>query len=73
MRSPPTSASDISDITATAWSGRYKEVEKRLVASIETFLTASEQNLLRGKLWIVEPGRIREHRIDDEEHDADPA
>ena len=43
-----------------------------LVASIETFLTACEQNLLRGKLWIVEPGRIREHRIDDED-DGDPA
>jgi len=44
-----------------------------LVASIETFLTACEQNLLRGKLWIVEPGRIREHRTDDEDDDGDPA
>lgn len=43
-----------------------------LVASIETFLTACEQNLLRGKLWIVEPGRIREHRMEDEDDDSDP-
>lgn len=44
-----------------------------LVASIETFLTACERDLLRGKLWIVEPGRIREHRTDDEDDGDDLA
>lgn len=39
--------------------------------AIETFLTACAQKLIRGKLWIIEPGRIREHRTDDGD-EADP-
>ena len=33
-----------------------------LAAVLESFLVACEQQQLRGKLWIVEPGRIREHQ-----------
>ena len=45
-----------------------KRISRTLLASaIESFLTACEQKLIRGKLWIIEPGRIREHRIDDDE------
>ena len=33
-----------------------------LAAVLESFVFACEQGLLRGKLWIVEPGRIREHQ-----------
>ena len=43
-----------------------------LAAAIDSFLTACAQKLIRGKLWIIEPGRIREHRSDDED-DNDPA
>jgi predicted nuclease of predicted toxin-antitoxin system len=37
-----------------------------LVAVLDSFLTACENQLLRGKLWILEPGRIREHRSSDD-------
>lgn len=33
-----------------------------LAALLESLLVACEQQQLRGKLWIVEPGRIREHQ-----------
>lgn len=36
-----------------------------LAALLESFVDACEQGALRGKLWIVEPGRIRE-RLDTE-------
>jgi len=32
-----------------------------LTLLLESFLAACEKQALRGKLWIVEPGRIREH------------
>lgn len=32
---------------------------------IEAFLLALEQKAIRGKLWIVEPSRIREHEPDE--------
>ena len=31
---------------------------------ISALLAALEQKLIKGKLWIVEPGRIREHQTD---------
>jgi len=37
-----------------------------LAAVLDSFLAACEQNLIRGKLWIIEPGRIREHKTEDE-------
>lgn len=37
-----------------------------LAAMLDSFLFALEQKLIRGKLWIVEPGRIREHKTEDE-------
>lgn len=37
-----------------------------LAAMLDSFLSACERKLLSGKLWIVEPGRIREHKSDDE-------
>lgn len=41
-------------------------VSRRLLASVlESFLEACENQELRGKLWIVEPGRIREHQSPD--------
>lgn len=40
---------------------------RQLLASVlDSFLTACENQLIRGKLWILEPGRIREHRSSDE-------
>ena len=33
-----------------------------LAALLESLLVACEQRQLRGRLWIVEPGRIREHQ-----------
>ncbi|RJP37719.1 MAG: hypothetical protein C4547_05335 [Phycisphaerales bacterium] len=32
-----------------------------LAAVLDSFLAACEDRRLRGKLWIVQPGRIREH------------
>ena len=50
-----------------------KRMSRSLLASvIDAFLTACEQKLIRGKLWIIEPGRIREHRTDNDD-DVDPA
>ena len=37
-----------------------------LAAVLDSFLIACGNQQLRGKLWIVEPGRIREHRSTDE-------
>lgn len=33
-----------------------------LAVVLDSFLTACENQQVRGKLWIVEPGRIREHQ-----------
>jgi predicted nuclease of predicted toxin-antitoxin system len=39
---------------------------RRLLAIVlESFLSACRTQELRGKLWIVEPGRIREHQSAD--------
>ena len=38
-----------------------------LAAVLDAFLDACNKQLIRGKLWIIEPGRIREHRIDESE------
>lgn len=38
-----------------------------LAAALNSFLTACQNRLIRGKLWIIEPGRIREHRLDDDD------
>ncbi len=35
-----------------------------LVSLVEALLTALQQKALEGKLWIVEPGRIREHEVE---------
>lgn len=38
-------------------------VSRRMLAVLlEALLAACEEHQLRGKLWIVEPGRIREHQ-----------
>ena len=38
-------------------------MKSTLLANVlEAFLEACEKQLIRGKLWIIEPGRIREHR-----------
>jgi predicted nuclease of predicted toxin-antitoxin system len=37
-----------------------------LAAVLDSFLVACETKLIRGKLWIIEPGRIREHKSDTE-------
>lgn len=40
-----------------------RRASRQLLASVlDSFLTACENQLIRGKLWILEPGRIREHR-----------
>jgi predicted nuclease of predicted toxin-antitoxin system len=44
---------------------RGRASRRLLAAALESFLSACEGGLLRGKLWIVEPNRIREHRSDD--------
>jgi predicted nuclease of predicted toxin-antitoxin system len=50
-----------------------KRLSRTLLATvIDSFLTACEKKLIRGKLWIIEPGRIREHRTDDDDAN-DPA
>ena len=36
-----------------------------LRALVEAFLEELQKQAIRGKLWIVEPGRIREHEPDD--------
>ena len=33
---------------------------------IDAFLDALDRGVLQGRLWIVEPGRIREHEFDDD-------
>jgi len=38
-----------------------------LASALDSFLTACENQLIRGKLWILEPGRIREHRSADDD------
>ncbi len=44
-----------------------RRASRRLLAAVlDSFLTACENQLIRGKLWILEPGRIREHRSSDE-------
>ena len=44
-----------------------KRASRQLLASVlDAFLEACEKNLIKGKLWIVEPGRIREHRFEDD-------
>ncbi len=45
-----------------------RRASRQLLASVlESFLTARENQLIRGKLWILEPGRIREHRSSDDD------
>ncbi|HLN28849.1 MAG TPA: DUF5615 family PIN-like protein [Gemmataceae bacterium] len=45
-----------------------RRASRQLLASVlESFLTACENQLIRGKLWILEPARIREHRSSDDE------
>jgi len=34
-----------------------------LTMLVESFLVACQRQQLRGNLWIVEPGRIREHQV----------
>lgn len=38
-----------------------------LAMMVDSFLAACEKQLIRGKLWIVEPGRIREHKTEGDE------
>ena len=38
---------------------------------LESFLIAYQGNRLKGKLWIVEPGRIREHQTEEDAPDED--
>ncbi len=42
-------------------------VSRRFLESmLESFLIAYQGNQLKGKLWIVEPGRIREHQTEED-------
>ena len=43
-----------------------KTTPEDLAQTIETFTKGLEQNLLAGKLWIVEKGRIRLYQQNDE-------
>ncbi len=36
-----------------------------LAGLLDSFLEACGRNQIRGKLWIIEPGRIREHKTDE--------
>jgi len=54
---PPESTSGIAIINIPGMASRGL-----LAILVESFLIACEQRQLRGKLWIVEPGRIREHQ-----------
>jgi predicted nuclease of predicted toxin-antitoxin system len=43
-------------------------VSRALLATLlQSFVDACEQGVLQGKLWIVEPGRIRERQASDSE------
>jgi hypothetical protein len=39
-----------------------------LLTVLDSFLEACEQGRIHGRLWIIEPGRIRVHRSEDEDH-----
>jgi predicted nuclease of predicted toxin-antitoxin system len=41
-----------------------------LRALLESFLLACDRQLIHGKLWIIEPGRIREHRSADTDDES---
>jgi predicted nuclease of predicted toxin-antitoxin system len=44
-----------------------RRASRQLLANVlDSFLTACENQLIHGKLWILEPGRIREHRSSEE-------
>ena len=42
-----------------------RATRQMLAAVIESFLAACDRRLIQGKLWIIEPGRIREHKCDE--------
>lgn len=50
---------------------RERASRQLLAMVLDSFLSACAQELIRGKLWIVEPGRIREHRSEDEDDRVD--
>lgn len=62
LRYPPETTSSVAVILPGRRASR-----SLLAALLESFLNACEQNLIHGKLWIVEPGRIREHRLEADE------
>jgi predicted nuclease of predicted toxin-antitoxin system len=44
-----------------------RRASRQLLAIVmDAFLEACGRNQIRGKLWIVEPGRIREHKTEEE-------
>ena len=60
VRYPPAGTSGIAVLSPP---GRASRALLRSLA--ESLVTALTQNAIRGKLWIVEPTRIREHQPDD--------
>ena len=41
-----------------------RATRQRLMRLVSAFLDAIESRSIAGKLWIVEPGRIREHQVE---------
>ncbi len=60
LRYPPEQTAGIAVISPAGRPSR-----KLLRALVEAFVEALQNRAIRGKLWIVEPGRIREHEPDD--------
>lgn len=62
LRYPPRRTAGIAVISPPGRASRAL-----LSAIVDAFLSALEQKKIRGKLWIVEPSRIREHEPDEQQ------
>jgi predicted nuclease of predicted toxin-antitoxin system len=60
LRYPPGQTAGIAVISPPGKASRAL-----LRALVETFIEELQKKTIRGKLWIVEPGRIREHEPDE--------
>ncbi|HJY81526.1 MAG TPA: DUF5615 family PIN-like protein [Candidatus Binatia bacterium] len=60
LRYPPGQTAGIAVISPPG-----KAARALLRALVETFIEELQKKTIRGKLWIVEPGRIREHEPDE--------
>ncbi len=60
LRYPPGQTSGIAVISPPGKASRAL-----LLALVEAFIEELQKQTIRGRLWIVEPGRIREHEPDE--------